>query len=176
MRAPFDLVVAGGSPAGLSVGIQALRAGLEKVLIVRLPEFDLPGLPTSIRPLAIQDVGSLDLVAGGTKGEPLRVDTDRGSFYTEFCVVDLPAIRRDSAHFEIPSSIIDRIHTTDDFEAEETDVLVVGEGEMTAIATLTEPGAVIPGRTVVVGNSGGRASYAKRRSNARKRFRPASNA
>jgi ferredoxin/flavodoxin---NADP+ reductase len=136
MSAVFDLVVVGGSPTGLSVVVQARRAGLENLLILRLPQYDVPGLSKSIGRLPIQEVASVDVVEGKAH-EPLRLETDRGPISAQACVLDLPAIQDPSVPFEIPDSIADRVHTGADFDAEEADVLVVGEGDMAALTTLS---------------------------------------
>lgn len=134
MDQPWDLVIAGGSPAGTSVAIQARRAGLERVLLLRLPGFELADPPSSVRNLPQREIGSLDRVEGDDSG-PLRLYTDRGTISAGVCLLDLPApSAQGPMPFEIPISIAHRIHTNDDFAIEDADVLVVGDGDSSAVA------------------------------------------
>lgn len=119
----YDLIVIGGSAAGLSVAISSLRSGLKTVRI--LESSKRVALPDLIGPNQL-DVGFGETVSSvDTAGEYLVVDTDRLSYRTRAVLV---AERRPDATWnppiELPES--DRIHITDVDPLNDQDVLVVG--------------------------------------------------
>jgi thioredoxin reductase len=60
-----DLLVVGGSPAGLSLAARASRAGLEETLVLALPDVVVPEHAVSSRRLAIRHVPGIDRISVG---------------------------------------------------------------------------------------------------------------
>lgn len=130
-----ELLIAGASAAGLSTAIQALRAGLRDVLILRLPGSPSPEQELTIEKLPIRHVTAIESIEAVGDG-PLRVETGEGSFTARVCALDLSGRERsEPTPVEVPESIGSRVHTAADFDATGTDVLVVGKGEVAANAT-----------------------------------------
>lgn len=133
----YDLIMLGGGPAGLSAAFQAVRAGLDRVLVLRLPEFGAVPTRHNGGRIAIQDILQVKRVHG-REGSLLTVETDTDVFHGRVCLFDAPTVAQSPfAPPEVPTSITERIHHTDDFDPSGDDTLVVGDSEMAALLTLS---------------------------------------
>lgn len=138
-----DLVVVGGSPAGLSVATQAGRAGLTEILVLALPGSVLPDTVVGLDRLSIRHVSGVERISAG-ESESLLVETPEGAFEAGVCVLDLTGYAGGgSIPWDVPASVAERIHKSVDFEPADSDVLVVGESDVAAVLTwqLAESGA-----------------------------------
>lgn len=138
-----DLVIVGASPAGLSVAVQAGRAGLREVVVLALPEMALLEEAEGVNRLSIRRISAVERIRSPDDGH-LRVETTEGVFETRVCVLDLAGSPGGGVvPWDIPESVAGRIHRFADFEAADSDVLVVGDGEVAAVLTwqLVESGA-----------------------------------
>lgn len=132
-QAAHDLLVVAGGPAGMSVAARAVRAGLAEVLVLAPPETIVPEQAVSLRRVSLRHVPGFDRISTDDDGN-LQVETEDGVFATRVCVVD--ATGRPGGGkppWEVPRSLTDRFHDRPDFEAADTDVLVMGGGEAAAV-------------------------------------------
>lgn len=139
----WNVIVLGGSPAGLSIAYEARRAGLDRVLVLE------PG--DRVTPAAIVGKAGLDVrfQAPTTRVEQLDdvvvVETETEAFATRVVVdagrIDAPG---PPPALPIPTRLADRVGATIEAgDHRDLDVLVVGDGER-AVATalrLEEEGA-----------------------------------
>ncbi|MGD2044317.1 MAG: hypothetical protein PVJ28_11755, partial [Acidimicrobiia bacterium] len=137
-----DLLVVGGSPAGLSLAARASRAGLEETLVLALPDVVVPEHAVSSRRLAIRHVPGIDRISVGEE-DLLVIETEDGRFSTRVCAIDATGLTGGEPPWAVPSGLAQRFHDLVDFEATDSDVLVVGGGEAAAVVTwqLGESGA-----------------------------------
>lgn len=130
-----DLLVIGGSPAGLSLAVRGARAGLEDVLVLTLPDALVPDQAVDTKRVSIRQITGVDCIEVGP-GETLRVETAEGGFVARVCALDLTGhLASGELPWDVPSVVADRFHRGVDFDAYDCDVLVVGSGEAGATAT-----------------------------------------
>jgi ferredoxin--NADP+ reductase len=130
-----DLLIVGGSPAGLSLATRAVRAGLDEVLVLGLPDVPTPEQTVDLKRVAIRHITGVDRIARGDEGT-LTVDTGDGAFEARVCVLDFSGSPADGdLPWDVPEPILDRFHRSEDFDPDDSDVLVVGGGEASAVTT-----------------------------------------
>jgi ferredoxin--NADP+ reductase len=131
-----DLIVVGAEPAGLAVAADAQRAGLGQVLV--LASGDGPPPTDAVGRLGIQirfDT-TVQRIADGPK-KSIVVESGSDSFLARACVVVAHPDHTGRPGYPIPDALTERVHfDKSDFEARDTDVLIVGEGERTVVLTL----------------------------------------
>jgi ferredoxin--NADP+ reductase len=138
-----DLVVLGGSPAGLSLAARSVRAGLERVLVLALPGAIVAEPAVSLGRVAVRHVSRVERIELG-EDAMLRVETDEGAVVARVCVIDTTGWPGGGEPpWPVPDRVGERFHGLIDFEAADSDVLVVGGGDSAAVVTwrLAEGGA-----------------------------------
>jgi ferredoxin--NADP+ reductase len=138
-----DLVVLGGSPAGLSLAARAVRAGLDGVLVLAFPEAIVAEHALNLGRVAVRHVSGVDRIDLGDD-DTIQIETDEGALVARVCVVDMTGwLGGGEPPWPVPGGIGGRFHRVIDFEAADSDVLVVGGGDSAAVATgrLAEGGA-----------------------------------
>lgn len=132
---PVELIVVGGTPAGLSVALEAERAGLQSVMVLVPEDQSVPTHRLPQHRFVIVYTGPLRRI--GTRPGGVVVESDTDSYPASACVLDTTGVCSDAPPpWEVPPTIADRIHTAPGFEARDQDVLVVGSGEAAVVATL----------------------------------------
>lgn len=123
-----QLLVLGGSLAGLSAASLAKRAGIEDVLVVVAGEAGIAGDLAHTDHIPVETVDSIDLVTPVDGVLEVRAGSSR--YPADNVVVDLVAPADGSElPWPIPAEVAHRVHSKVDFDTEDKDVLVVGRGE-----------------------------------------------
>lgn len=130
----YDLLVVGSRPAGLSLAMEATRAGLGSVLVLTSIGDVVPGSRATIRNVPTRPVRDVDSIVAGPGGA-LLVKAEDEEYAAAVVVIDSTG---DTAAgpipWPIPVELQDSVHTELDFDAEGRDVLVVGGGEAAVVA------------------------------------------
>lgn len=131
----LDLLVVGGTPAGMSVAIEAARSGVRSVTLLSLDE-SLPNPHLVSPPFAVAKAGRVRRIRAHPEDPYLRVETDGDEVRTGVCVLDTTGRLIDAPlPCPVSPSIDSRVHTALDFEPRDQDVLIFGPGEAAAFAT-----------------------------------------
>ncbi len=150
-----QLLVVVGSLAGLSAASLAKRAGVEDVLVVAIGDAGMAGDLAHIDHIAMELVENVESVRA--ESGVFEVRADSGTFPASNVVVDLVAAATASEMpWPLPDEVAHRFHTQVEFDTEDKDVLVVGNGE-SAVLVASE---LVQTRARVVLALGGDASGA----------------
>ena len=125
-----DLIVVGGTPAGMSLAAEARRAGLADVLVIEPGEAVAPADAPGRYRLEVR-FGEPVTAIVARDDRLLVVETAGESFLTRVCAVaERAASTPAPPPFEIPATLQGRVHfDTTGFDPRDADVLVVGRGE-----------------------------------------------
>lgn len=125
-----DLIVVGGTPAGVSLAAEAKRAGLLDVLVIEQGDTVVPADAPGRYRLEVRFGEPVEAIVA-RDDRLLVVETASESFLTRVCAVAERAASTPVApSYSIPSSLADRVHfDTAGFDPRDADVLVVGRGE-----------------------------------------------
>lgn len=130
-----DLIVISSRPAGLSLAMEANRAGLDSVLVLTFADGVVPGFALTNRTVPIQAVSSVDSIVSGPSGI-VSVAAAEEQYTSRVVVVDATGqLKGGAPPRAVSPSLEDRVHTDHGFDAEDHDVLVVGGGEAAVVAT-----------------------------------------
>ncbi|HUG31990.1 MAG TPA: NAD(P)-binding domain-containing protein [Acidimicrobiia bacterium] len=123
-----ELLVVGGSLAGLSAASRARRAGVDDVVVVAVGD---PGISVELAEtdhISVESVESIDRLQAADGIIELRAGEQ--SFTARNVIIDLVAVAtRSEVPWPIPDQVAHRFHSSIDFDTEDKDVLVVGKGE-----------------------------------------------
>lgn len=123
-----QLLVVGGSLAGLSVASRARRSGIEDVLVLGSEGEDLPWDLAHTDHITIEAVDAVERVSRGE--DAIEVLGESQSFSARNVVIDLVRSDPDAPMpWPIPGNVAHRFHRKIEFPTEDKDVLVVGKGE-----------------------------------------------
>ena len=134
--ASYDLIVAGGTPAALSLAVEAEHAGLQRVLVLEGSDAVRPMDAVGRYGLTVRYQSPLRRIGRGPDGSVL-VESVADTFQATACAV---AERTNESpllpSYELQASLDERIHyRTSGWTTRDLDVLVVGPGERAAAAT-----------------------------------------
>jgi ferredoxin--NADP+ reductase len=123
-----QLLVVGGSLAGLSAASLARRAGVDDVMVLSLGDVAITGDLAHTDHIAVELVESTEGLSSREGG--IEVRTDTGSFSADTVLIDLVSTAPTTQMpWPIPDEVADRFHSRVEFDTEDKDVLVVGKGE-----------------------------------------------
>jgi ferredoxin/flavodoxin---NADP+ reductase len=125
-----DLIIVGGTPAGISLAAEARKAGLDDLLIIESGDAVAPPDAPGRYRLEVRFGDPVERIVE-RDDTLLVVETAGESFLTRVCAVaeraEVTPVRPD---FELPATLVSRIHFgTSGFAARDEDVLIVGRGE-----------------------------------------------
>jgi ferredoxin--NADP+ reductase len=125
-----DLVVVGGTLAGLSLAIQAREAGVERVLILEPGEEVAAPEVIGHHTLSVEFHTPVSKIAGLPEGR-LLVDAGRLEVMARVvAIASRPASESEPPAYPIPPELIDRVHLNPpDIDVFESDVMIVGADE-----------------------------------------------
>ncbi|HEX2369802.1 MAG TPA: hypothetical protein VHM94_11285, partial [Acidimicrobiia bacterium] len=131
----YDLIVVGGTPAALSLAVEAEHAGLEDVLVLEEGDAVRPQDAVGRYGLTVRYQSPVKRIASGPEGSVL-VESAPDTYLGTACAV---AERADETPllppYELPESLSERIHyTSTGLATPDLDVLVVGPGERAVAA------------------------------------------
>lgn len=127
-----QLLVIGGSLAGLSAASLAKRAGVEDVLVVVAGEAGITGDLAHTDHISVESVEPIDRVS--PMDGVLGVRAGSREYSAANVVVDLVGPTATGEFpWPIPEEVAHRVHSRVDFDTEDKDVLVVGGGESTVM-------------------------------------------
>ncbi|CAN5508240.1 hypothetical protein BH24ACT7_BH24ACT7_09780 [soil metagenome] len=132
----YDLVVVGGTLAGLSLAVQAREAGVTRLLIIE-PDESVTA-PEVVGQHALTVEYQAPLLSIATTGDRVEVTTDRfTATATAVVLADRTELPSPPPDFPIPDAIADRVHLVPpDLDLSGSDVLVVGVDDGAAEETL----------------------------------------
>ena len=125
----LDLIIVGGTPAGLSLAAEAQAAGLERVLVLESSDTVVPADAAGRLRLNVRY--QTQVVAIRDEGSAVVVDTLQGALQANAVAYadPLPGTPL-SPEYPLPPSLTSRVHfSCDEIPADGCDVLVVGGGE-----------------------------------------------
>lgn len=124
-----DLLVLGGNPAGLSLAAAAREAGLAKVVVLERGSSVTPSDAVGRYRLEVRFLVEISSIT--SNGDAVIVETNDGPLRTRaVAYAEVPAGTPVAPTFEIPESILDRIHIGAlALPDGPLDVLIVGGGE-----------------------------------------------
>lgn len=125
-----DLIVVGGTPAGLTLAADARKAGLEDLLVIESGDAVAPPDAPGRYRLEVRFGEPVERIVERDDGL-LVVETPDESFLTRVCAVaERAEVTPVRPRFELPATLSGRIHfDTTSFTARDEDVLIVGRGE-----------------------------------------------
>jgi ferredoxin--NADP+ reductase len=130
----YDLIVISSRPAGLSLAMEADRAGLDSVLVLTSTDDVVPASSSRIRQVPTHPVPGIESIISGPGGV-VSVVAGGEQHTSGVVVVDTTGYAAEGAvPWSVPRSLEDRVHPVLGFEAEDRDVLVVGGGEAAVVA------------------------------------------
>ena len=123
-----ELLVVGGSLAGLSAASRARRAGVDDVVVVAVGDPGISGELAETDHIPVETVASIDRLQA--VDGVIEVHAGEQSFSARNVIVDLVTVgTRGEVPWPVPDQVAHRFHSSIDFDTEDKDVLVVGKAE-----------------------------------------------